>query len=109
MNTQNLDNFVHTVMKIQATTAGMGGASNGILGMNATGSETVYDLKAKVVEFASFYRQAGSNKSSLATMANEIEGLLEVLATVAVISEQQCDVLSAELQNLMQTLDASIL
>jgi hypothetical protein len=106
MNEENLDDFVHRVMDITATTPGMGSASTGILGMSAFGDGTVYDLKTKTVKFATLYRDIKSDPdtSTLISAEKEIEGLLQGLVTVSVISEQDCGLLTTKLQNIMSAI-----
>jgi hypothetical protein len=104
MNSSALHSFVHSIMDIKATTIGMGGASAGVLGMSAFGDRTTYDIKAKVIAFADGYRKTKPDKKAVTKTAQEIEGLLQGLTTLSVISEKTCESLTIDLQNLMADL-----
>ncbi len=96
----NVADFIAKVTNISATTAGMGGASAGILGSTSVGDPTVQQLKRTVTEFGAEYRKNPGSEATIAT-AKEVEGLLSALQTMSVITPEIGDQLIKELHNLL--------
>jgi hypothetical protein len=101
MNSKALDDFVHNIIEIKAMTPGMGSASAGIVGAGAIGDRETYDLKRKAIAFAAEYRSQDTVSKQMTVLAHEMEGSLQVLSTLSVITEDHCDQLRSELQDLL--------
>lgn len=101
MDTTNaLAIFIAKVMKINATTAGMGGAAAGIIGASSSGEPTVRQAKQVALDFATAFRNDADSETTQ-NLARELEGLLSTLQIVAVLTTQQYQELADELHNLL--------
>jgi len=101
MSNESLENFVNNIMSINATLPGIGGAYSGIIGTSASGSQTLFQLKKSVMCFASAYRKNDSNKDSLMEMSKAIEGMILTLGSFSVITNQFCNQLQEDLEDLL--------
>jgi hypothetical protein len=63
MSFDDLDSFVHEIMAINTTIAGMGGSYAGIMGTSSSSDQTIYQLKKVVIAFAEEHRKKVINKS----------------------------------------------
>ena len=100
MNTTKLDTFVHEVMAINATIAGMGGSYSGIMGTSSPSDQAIYQLKKTVIALASEYRKKEPQNKKLAEYAEEIETLLNTLQITSVISNSKYEQLITDLKSL---------
>jgi hypothetical protein len=101
MNTEDLAAFVTKAMGINATTAGMGTASAGVVGMSSIGDSTVNELKRAVVGFATEYRKDSTSEPTQ-RLGKEIEGLLSTLQVMSVITDARCEQLTDDLHDLIE-------
>jgi hypothetical protein len=107
MSSETIRTFVHQIMDINATFPGIGTASSGVLGTTAPGDQTVFQLKRAVVAFASEYGKSSFDKKLVEKLAREIDGFLQTLQVVSVITDDRYKQLITDLQNLMDKLAAN--
>lgn len=98
--TDALAAFIAKIMKLNATTAGMGGAAAGIVGASSVGESTVRQTKQVALDFAAEFRN-NADSEALQNLARELEGLLSTLQIVSVLTIQQYQALADELHGLL--------
>ena len=98
MSYKVLDSFVHEVMNINATIAGMGSSYTGIMGTSSSSDQTIYQLKKVVIEFATEYRKKESQNKKLVQYTQEIEKLLKTLQITSVITNSKYEHLISDLE-----------
>lgn len=100
MSFAKLDLFVHEVMAINATIAGMGSSYAGIMGTASSSDQALYQLKKVVIEFATEYRKKESSDKKLTEYTKEIVNLLSTLQITSAISNSKYEQLMADLKHL---------
>jgi hypothetical protein len=97
---QNVQHLVQRLMHITASLPAMGGAEAGIIGTTHPATATTTQLKHTAIRFAEEYR-ANPSSDTTRKLAQDIEGMLSVLASMSVITEP-------ELHELIDVLHACI-
>lgn len=94
-----LETFLDKIMNLNVLR--LGGAAAGIMGSPGTDNMVLESLKRSALEFAGEYKKPGANKEVLVKLSNAIYGYIQTLQVIYTLSEVQANVLTDELQALM--------
>ena len=100
MSAENISAFVSNIMSIRAS-GSMGGASAGIFGTTGMGDPAVRQLKSAGMAFVSAYRE-GTDSEVILRLGKEVEGHLQTLQAISIITSDKCDQLTSELHDLIE-------
>jgi hypothetical protein len=103
-----LKHFIERIMRIDPARLNMFGSgypsfqgSTGILGGSGSAAEVIGKLRRAVAAFAQAYRQPEPQRSHLLKAAEYVEGQLQVLQTLSIITASDADGLLHELHQLI--------